>query len=207
MVRFILCERERGYAVKFTLDGQPHEIKTSADKNGYRHAAPMDFPRRRLPLNVRSLYDAQLNLGEENLKFIDAHGATTGKICVGDSVEKILASGGRLYVSYFDEGVFGDFGWDEPPGECGLAVWSETGEKLYEFDRGLIDDCCAINLFDGAYYVRYYSSFDFARIKDGFVTKYPLKSALANQVSPLRRRDTESISPIAIMPLPAATSR
>lgn len=187
-------------------DGQPHETKTSADKNGYHHAVPVDFPHHWLLLNVRLLYDAQLNRGEENLKFIDAHGATTGKICVGDGVEKILASGGRLYVSYFDEGVFGNFGWDEPPGECGLAMWSKTGEKLYEFDRGLIDDCYTMNLFDGTCYVRYYSSFDFARIKDGFVTKYPLKSALANRVSPLRRRNTESIFPIAIIPLPAATS-
>ena len=130
MARFILCERERGYAVKFTLDGQLHEIKTSEDKNGYRHAAPVDFPHRWLLLNVRSLYDAQLNRGEENLKFIDAHGATTGKICVGDGVEKILASDGRLYVSYFDEGAFGNFGWDERRASAGWQCGARSSTSL-----------------------------------------------------------------------------
>lgn len=132
-------------------NGRLREIKTDADENGYRFAVPVDFPNRWALLNARSRYDEKLKRGEENLKFIDELGVQAGKICVDDGIAKIIAQGGRLYVSYFGDGLFGNFGGDE----CELAVWNEAGEKLYGFDLSRIHDCYAINLFGGACYAHY----------------------------------------------------
>ena len=168
---YFLCEDAGEYVIKFMQDGRLREIKTDADENGYRFAVPVDFPNRWALLNARSRYDEKLKRGEENLKFIDELGVQTGKICVGDGIAKIIAQGGRLYVSYFGDGLFGNFGGDE----CELAVWNETGEKLYGFDLSRIHDCYAINLFGGTCYAHYCSSFDFVRIKDGQATAYTPK--------------------------------
>lgn len=37
---------------------------------------------------------------------------------------------GRIVTSYFDEGIFGNFGWDQPLGASGLVVWDEQGRVL-----------------------------------------------------------------------------
>ena len=70
---------------------------------------------------------------------------------LGDGIETIQTTAhGEIWTSYFDEGVFGNFGWRKPVGYAGLVAWNEIGEKVYEFDAiGPVDaitDCYALNV-------------------------------------------------------------
>jgi hypothetical protein len=72
-------------------------------------------------------------------------------ILMGDGIETVQATRrGELWTSYFDEGVFGNFGWNDPVGAAGLIAFSSQGEKLYAYEppAGLdaICDCYALNV-------------------------------------------------------------
>jgi hypothetical protein len=59
-----------------------------------------------------------------------------GEILLGDRIHRgQTTSTGRIWISFFDEGVFGNFGWDDPLGSSGLVVWDSRGNKQYEFQR------------------------------------------------------------------------
>jgi hypothetical protein len=84
---------------------------------------------------------------------------------LGDGLEAIQATRrGELWASYFDEGIFGNFGWRDPVGAAGLVAWNEWGEKQYDFEAigGLdsISDCYALNVAtDEDVWCYYYTEF------------------------------------------------
>ncbi|MFI7578403.1 hypothetical protein [Micromonospora sp. NPDC049497] len=60
---------------------------------------------------------------------------------------------GKLWVGYFDEGVYGNFGWGGPGpapiGATGIARFTETLHPEWHFptdDLSPIDDCYALNV-------------------------------------------------------------
>ena len=91
-------------------------------------------------------------------------------ILLGDGINAIQATrGGEIWAGYFDEGVFGNFGWNQPVGAPGLIAWNEAGEKLYEYaaPAGLssIADCYAINVVaDDEAWCCYYTDFPLVRL-------------------------------------------
>ena len=99
----------------------------------------------------------------------DGSGRLVAQFLLYDGIEHLLADGeDRLWVGYFDEGIFGN-GAHAAAGLCqfdasGQALWSfvppEGGER--------IDDCYALNVADDAVWTHYYSCYDLVRIgRDG----------------------------------------
>jgi hypothetical protein len=93
---------------------------------------------------------------------------------LGDGIEDVQATDdGHIWVSYFDEGIFGNFGWggpDGPPpiGAAGLVNWRLDGavECNYEPPPGVdeIADCYALNVSSDAVWACYYTEFPLVRI-------------------------------------------
>lgn len=90
---------------------------------------------------------------EQNAFVVEADGHRGRQGCLGDGIEHLQrAADGTLWVGYFDEGVFGNFGWSdpgpEPLGAAGLVQWSEDFVPLWEHDQELssIYDCYALNV-------------------------------------------------------------
>ena len=78
-------------------------------------------------------------------------GAFVAGLLLGDGLETIQATGhGELWAAYLDEGIFGNYGWENPVGAAGLVGWSEKGERLYSYEaHGPVDtisDCYALNV-------------------------------------------------------------
>jgi len=87
-------------------------------------------------------------------------GTLRREFLLGDGIADVqTTSDGRIWASYFDEGVFGNSGWDwsddgstwvTPVGHSGLVLWSPFGERLYEYrpSAGLnkMWDCYALNV-------------------------------------------------------------
>jgi hypothetical protein len=113
--------------------------------------------------------------GENNAFIREAHGDIVDAFRLGDAIEDVQVAGdGKIWVSYFDEGVFGS-----GLGQAGLACFSRDGEVEFRFnhsamalDLPTIDDCYAMNVAgDGETYAYYYSDFPLVRIKDKQITK------------------------------------
>lgn len=84
---------------------------------------------------------------DQNAIFTDSAGNVIARRCFGDGINQCMVdSQNRIVTSYFDEGIFGNYGWDEPLGACGLILWSATGERLWENEAHDICDCYTINL-------------------------------------------------------------
>jgi hypothetical protein len=120
---------------------------------------------------VRSYYRGPDDF-ERNGRVYHRDGTFAREILLGDGIESVqTTSAGVIWTSYFDEGVFGNFGWDQPVGKCGLVAWSPGGEKLYEFDPGetldAICDCYALNVAtENDVWLCYYTDFPLVHLRD-----------------------------------------
>jgi hypothetical protein len=110
---------------------------------------------------------------ELNAKIYDSDGVLVREFLLGDGIEDVQTSEeGAIWVSYFDEGVYGNFGWGEPgsppPSASGLARFDGLGALQWHFkppiDDQPIDDCYALNVANDVAWVYYYSSFPLVRI-------------------------------------------
>lgn len=112
---------------------------------------------------------------ELNGRVFDRDGRLKRAFVLGDGIEQVqVAADGTIWVSYFDEGIFGNYGWDEPLGASGLVNWSASGEILGEFEPALglnnMADCYAMTIDrHGDVWCYYYTEFPLVQLRDGRV--------------------------------------
>lgn len=112
---------------------------------------------------------------DQNARVYGPDGQLKRTFVLGDGIQQVLVGGDdTIWVGYFDEGVFGNYGWNAPLGASGLVQWSAGGERLYEFSPpGGVDfmaDCYALNSdASGAAWCCYYTDFSVVRIDRGLV--------------------------------------
>lgn len=101
----------------------------------------------------------------------------TNRILLGDGIEELsIDESDRIWVSYFDEGVFGNFGWNNPgppgPGAGGLVCFADDGKELWAFNDPensvFISDCYAFNVQRDERWVYFYSEFDLCSVDGNF---------------------------------------
>jgi hypothetical protein len=119
---------------------------------------------------------------DRNAVVYDAGGHVRAEEVLGDGIQHVLAdSGGHVWVGYYDEGIFGNYGWGDdgappPVGKCGLIRFAPdlTPAWRYPFADnpfGRIFGCEALNV-DGATAWTCYDSDDapIVRIEEGILT-------------------------------------
>jgi hypothetical protein len=108
---------------------------------------------------------------EKNGRVYTRSGQFAREILLGDGIQSVQAtSSGVIWTSYFDEGIFGNYGWQIPVGAPGLVAWDSAENKLYEFVRchGLdsICDCYALNVeTEEDVWFYYYTEFPLVRLR------------------------------------------
>ncbi len=118
---------------------------------------------------------------ERNAVVYDSDGQVLAERTLGDGIEHVMAAAdGHVWVGYFDEGVYGSFGWGGPGptplGAPGLVRFSPDLEPDWTFPShsdhpwGAIDDCYALNVDRDTVWACYYSGFPLVRIQAGTVT-------------------------------------
>jgi hypothetical protein len=95
-------------------------------------------------------------LDEAKARILAAQGDELARIRVGDGIQHLKIDGrGRVWVGWFDEGVFGNDGWrvpghEWPPSSYGLAAFDDAGVLVaHATDAptyGGIADCYALNV-------------------------------------------------------------
>ena len=100
----------------------------------------------------------------------DAKGALRFVVELGDAIESIqTVADGRIWVSYFDEGVFGG-----GIGRQGLVCFDSSGKHLFKYaefaetnDLPMICDCYALNVdASGDVWLNYYTDFPLVRLRE-----------------------------------------
>jgi len=114
---------------------------------------------------------------ERNAQVYSAAGELRRQFVLGDGIKHVqTTAAGDIWVGYFDEGVYGNYGWgndpdSEPIGATGLVRFDRWGARLWEYtppaELGLIDDCYALNVTDAATWAYYYSDFPLVCMGDG----------------------------------------
>ena len=106
---------------------------------------------------------------DKNARVFDLKGNFLRDFVLGDGIESVKVDrSGKIWTSYFDEGIFGNYGWNQPVGAPGLICWDKNGKKEWEFEprEGLdyICDCYAFN-FDSQGNIWFYYYTDFSLVK------------------------------------------
>lgn len=108
--------------------------------------------------------------GTGRASFHEANGALRSVAELGDAIESIqTTTDGRIWVSYFDEGVFGG-----GIGRQGLVCFDSAGRHLFKYadfaeqnNLPMICDCYAINVdFGGDVWLNYYMDFPLVRLRE-----------------------------------------
>ena len=109
---------------------------------------------------------------EKNAVFTDRKGKVLRELTLGDGIaDCIVRDDGIIITSYFDEGVFGNYGWDDPIGSCGVCVWKDD-EIIWRSERDICD-CYAMNTdADGNLWYYYYTDFLLVRTDFRSETEY-----------------------------------
>ena len=122
-----------------------------------------------LLLGSRCLFSRK-NGPEKNAVFVDRGGNVLRALTFGDGIaDCIVRSDGIIITSYFDEGVMGNYGWEEPIGSSGLCAWTASGEIIWRPERDILD-CYAMNT-DAKGDLWYYYYTDFLLIRTDLKTE------------------------------------
>ncbi len=115
---------------------------------------------------------ARCTPNEENACVFSREGRQVRSLQLGDGIQSVQTTGsGEVWVSYCDEGVFGNYGWGggkTPIGSTGLVCFDRTGAVAWKYrspaGRDQIVDCYALNAAADAVWAYYYTEFAIARI-------------------------------------------
>ncbi|MFC7220663.1 hypothetical protein ACFQLX_21240 [Streptomyces polyrhachis] len=136
---------------------------------------------------------------DRNAIIYDADGTVRAEATLGDGIEHLLTTrSGQVWVGYFDEGIFGNYGWGGPGpagiGSSGLVRFSSDLEPTYTFPSdgnepsGFISDCYALNVDGEDAWTSYYTDFPIVRVRDEAVAGWrnPVRGAKALAVDGTR---------------------
>ncbi|WP_346535516.1 hypothetical protein [Micromonospora sp. DPT] len=119
---------------------------------------------------------------DRNAVIYGSDGRIEAQATLGDGIEHVFTTtSGEVWVGYFDEGVYGNYGWGDanaapPMGTSGLVRFTPQLEPAWRFpshvnnEWGAIDDCYALNVTDDAVWTCYYTDFPVVQIRGDSVT-------------------------------------
>lgn len=170
---------------RFKLIVQSHDEQRAIDLGEHSFAFPVFdiFPDGRIVMASSRCEWRENNDFDLNGKIFDPDGHETITFLAGDGIEALSVDDqSRIFISYFDEGVFGNLGWGSDPGPTGpgaggLNCFNDQGECIWQFNNidgegKFISDCYAMNITGSQTYIYYYSDFELCRIDGNFDRKF-----------------------------------
>lgn len=105
---------------------------------------------------------------ERNARRYNINGELIDAFTLGDGISQVqIDESDTIWVSYFDEGIFGNFGWNQPIGSDGLIAYTINGSRLWGAREYEICDCYAMNVVSSnEVYFYYYDDFHLVQLKE-----------------------------------------
>jgi hypothetical protein len=116
---------------------------------------------------------------DRNAVIYDQNGAILRRATLGDGINHVLTTpSGMTWVGYFDEGIYGNYGWNGPGpapiGGSGIVRFNNDLQPDWQFSPpespSWVSDCYALNV---TVWSTYYMDFPVVRIADSVVTSWP----------------------------------
>lgn len=118
---------------------------------------------------------------QHNAVVIGPDGSTLRSGVLGDGIEEVrTTTSGRIIVGYYDEGVFGNFGWGgpdgpEPIGAPGIVEFDADLRRVWAYPvdddaAPAIFDCYALNVIGDTIWACPYTDFPVLRIQGDTIT-------------------------------------
>ena len=118
---------------------------------------------------------------DRNALLFGPDGDVVASATFGDGIEHVFATTvGDVWVGYFDEGVYGNYGWGGPGptpiGACGLIQFGVDLAPEWTFPShvnerwGAISDCYALNVTDEATWACYYTDFPIVKMQESDIS-------------------------------------
>ncbi|MEH7081261.1 hypothetical protein V7139_00760 [Neobacillus drentensis] len=150
--------------------GHKKEVILKNQKWNYHYIQPMDNDQIVLVCARSHLYEN--GDFDRNARVFDMSGNQVSAFLLGDGIQNLyVTQGNNIWTSYFDEGIFGNNGWNQPIGSYGLRAWDSDGNEQYKYpniDPHFISDCYALNVVsDEEVWFYYYTDFELARYYKG----------------------------------------
>ena len=131
---------------------------------------------------------------EKNAVVLSQDGTVQRRFTLGDGIQDLRVSpSNEIWVSYFDEGIFGNRGWNnpgpEPIGSAGLVCFGPSGERRVDYDAAAagtdtICDAYAMNVDrDGEIWICFYTEFPIVRLHEGRYTRWSYGTAGASVIA------------------------
>ncbi|WP_338472883.1 hypothetical protein R4Z10_09240 [Niallia sp. XMNu-256] len=105
---------------------------------------------------------------ERNARRYNSNGELIEAFTLGDGISQVqIDETNTIWVSYFDEGIFGNFGWEQPIGSDGLIAYTMNGSKLWSARDYEICDCYGLNVVSSnEVYFYYYDDLNLVQLKE-----------------------------------------
>ncbi|HJS45088.1 MAG TPA: hypothetical protein VJ753_01685 [Rhizomicrobium sp.] len=110
--------------------------------------------------------------GTGNARILAADGTESRRIELGDGIEHLkIDAQQRVWVGWFDEGIFGNDNWRLPghewaPSAYGIAAFDDHGALLKHATLESMADCYALNVFGNEAWARPYTDFPLWQMND-----------------------------------------
>jgi hypothetical protein len=156
-------DHPHGYQIHHLYQGVTESVSLARTVENYSFIQPL--PDSRWLLARARAQEAN----DRNASIYDSAGVIVDSLHLGDGIEDVQTTQkGEIWVSYFDEGVFGDY-----IGSSGAMCFNSEGHPIFRYDdlaqkEGLppIDDCYAMNVATGDdVWLYYYTKFPLVRLK------------------------------------------
>jgi len=150
-----------------------HRVEIANQSWDFHHVQPLPDDELLL-VCARSRYRGRDDY-DRNGHVFRADGSLERSFLLGDGIQDMQTTkDGRIWTSYFDEGIFGNYGWNDPVGASGLICWDRAGAQLYSYtpSSGLdsMCDCYALNVAtDRDAWCCYYTEFPLVHLRDNRV--------------------------------------
>jgi hypothetical protein len=114
-----------------------------------------------------------------NARVFSSDGVEERRIELGDGIEQMkIDDQQRIWVGWFDEGVFGNREWRMPgrkwpPSAHGIAAFDDRGSLQAHATLKSIADCYALNVFDGEAWACTYTDFPIWQMQEGRECTWP----------------------------------
>lgn len=179
MASFVITQPKGGqnFVAYLLKSGQANDVLHIENEKFNIHSIQILPENKYLLTCARSAFRSEKDF-DKNGRIYNTHGDLIGSLLLGDGIQDVQTSkDGTIWTSYFDEGVFGNYGWEEPIGTSGLRAWNEKGETCFEYSPSEnldhIVDCYAINVSsDSTTWAYYYTDFPLVKIENKVIVDY-----------------------------------
>ncbi|WP_053366321.1 hypothetical protein [Bacillus sp. FJAT-27245] len=168
----VQTENSHKYKAIIIGKGYKQEVKIPKQRWNYHFIQLIDKNHILLACGRARLYkNGEFDL---NGKVFDMDGNLVREFLLGDGIQNLYVTReNKIWTSYFDEGVFGNYGWDDPIGAWGLRAWDSNGNEVYTYpnnDPHFISDCYALNVAaEEDVWFYFYTEFELGRYNKGSI--------------------------------------